>query len=135
MFDSQMVLETEVLDKPYATEEAEQIAIIRQVAENLRKDIDDLSEDEDELSQRNEMLAVSGMLMNQVFETVLIELNKSPGLATRLSDNSGVEFNHINFDEGKIQTVVEGDIVTVKIRLGLFRHSFEAEDDETVEAM
>jgi len=120
VFDSQVVLETEVLAKPYATKEAGQIAILKQVAESLRKDIDELSGNTDGPSQGNKMLTVSGLLMNQLFETVLLELHKSPVLATRLSSKGGVEFNHISFDKGKIRMVVEDDIVTVKVGLGLF---------------
>ena len=120
VFESQVVLETEVLAKPYATEEAGQMAILRQVAERLRADIDDLSGNTDGPSQGNKMLTISGLLMNQVFEAVLLELHKSPVLAKRLSSQSGVEFSHISFDKGNIRMVVEEDIVTVRIGVGLF---------------
>jgi hypothetical protein len=120
IFDSQVVLETEVLEKPYATEEARQIGILRQVAGSLRKDIDELSGDTDGPSQGSKTLTISGLLMNQLFETVLLELDKSPVLAKRLSSSSGVEFNHISFDKGSIRMVVEDDTVTVTIGLGLF---------------
>lgn len=119
-FDSQVVLETEVLTKPYATEEAGQIAILKQVAQSLRKDIDELSGNTDGPGQGNKTLTVSGLLMNQVFEAVLLELHKSPVLAKRLSTENGVEFNHIGFDRGNIRMAVEDDIVTVKIGVGLF---------------
>lgn len=122
VFDSQMVLQTEVLDKPYATEGARQLAILRQVAENFRKDINEICADANELNYGGRILTVSGMLMNQVFESVLFELDKSPALAVRLSDEvsdeGGVEFSHISFDNGKARMVVDNDIVTVKIRLG-----------------
>jgi hypothetical protein len=120
VLDSQVVLETDVLAKPYATEEAGQIAILKQVAQSLRNDIEELSGNADGPSQGNKMLTVSGLLMNQVFEMALLELNKSPVLAKRLSSKSGVEFNHVSFDKGNIWMFVEGDVVTVKIGLGLF---------------
>jgi len=122
VFDSQMILQEAVLDKPYATEEARQIAVLQQVVENLCMDIGELSGDTGELGQGNEMLTVSGMLINQAFEAVLLELGKSPVLAKRLSDARGVEFNHISLDKGQIRVIVEGDIVTVRIGLGLFRY-------------
>ena len=125
VFDSQIVLGTEVLNKPYATDEAKQIAILRQVAASLREDISELSGNTNGPSQGNKMLTVSGMLINQAFEAALLELSKSPVLGKRLGDRSGVEFNHINLDKGQIRMVVEGDIVTVKIGLGLFRHQVE----------
>jgi hypothetical protein len=119
-FDCEMVLEQEVLEKSYASENARQITILRHVLENLRRDIDELSADIDAPGQNNQMLNVCGMLINQTFEIVLLKLDASPVLATRLSDTGGVEFDHISFDEGRIEMVVLDDIVVVKIRLGAF---------------
>jgi len=121
IFDSQMVLQIDVLGKPYVTEQARQIAALMHIAENLSKDVEQLSQD-------NQTLVVAGMLMNQVLAAVLLELDKSPVLANRLSDKSGVQFNHISFDEGRIGMTIENNIVTVKIRLGLFVHKFDAQD-------
>ena len=117
IFDSQLVLSTELLGKGYATEEARQIVILKQVAESLRNDIDELSQD-------NQTLAISGMLMNQVLKAVLLELDKTPVLAKNLSDKSGVAFTHISFDKGRIGVIVDESIVTVKIRLGVFVRTF-----------
>jgi len=118
-FDCEMVLEKEVPDKPYATENAGQIAILKQVSNNLRRDIDELGEDIETAGQDNKALRVCGMLINQTFETILLTLETSPVLATKLSDKSGIEFDHISFDKGRIQMVVENDIVIVKFRLGV----------------
>jgi len=123
-FDCEMVLEKEVLDKPYATENARQIAILKQVSNNLRRDINELGEDIETGGQDNKMLHVCGMLINQTFQTILLTLETSPVLATKLSDKSGIEFDHISFDKGKIQMVVEDDIVKVKIRLGVLMQTF-----------
>ena len=119
-FDCEMVLEKQVLDKAYVAESAGQIAILRAVLDNHRKDMNELSTDTDAPGQSNEMLNVCGMLINQTFETILLKLDSSPILATRLGQTGGFEFDHINFDLGKIQMVVEGDIVAVQIRLGAF---------------
>lgn len=124
-FDCEMALEKELLDKPYAAENARQIAILRQVSNNLRRDIDELGEDIETAGQDNQMLHVCGMLINQTFQTILLTLETSPVLATKLSDRSGVEFDHVSFDKGKIQMVIEGDIVKVKIRLGVLTQTFE----------
>jgi gas vesicle protein len=112
-----MVLSAELLGRPYQSEEARQIAILKQVAENLRSDIDKLSQD-------NQALAVSGMLMNQVLKAVLLELDKTPVLAKNLSEKGGVAFNHINFDKGRIALSAEESVVTVKVRLGVFVRTF-----------
>jgi hypothetical protein len=120
MFDSQMVLEKLKIDKPLMSEDTVQIAQLRQVLKNLHKDIGELSQGVDATVSDNKMLTISGMLLNQVFETVLYTLDRSPGLAGKLSDSGGVEFDHISFGKGIIRMVVEDGIVTVKIRLGVF---------------
>lgn len=118
IFDSQIVLPAEELDKPYITEEARQIAILKLVAESWHKDAGSLSHD-------NRTLAASGVLMDHVFKTILMEFDKSPSLAKNLSDKNGVKFNHINLDKGRIRTTVEGNVVTVKCMLGVFIHLFD----------
>ncbi len=125
-FDCEMVLEAEVLDKPYANENARRIAILKRVLENVRKDIDEVGSD-------NKKLGICGMLINQALEAVLVKLDSSPVLATMLSEQSGVEFDHINFDKGKIQMVVEGDIVKIKMRLGLLVRRWDLEEPSALE--
>jgi len=130
IFDSQIILPSEVLTKPYMTEEEKQIAILKQVAENLRKDTDELGKvPANDPGRGNQKLAVSSMFLNQIFKTVLLELDKSPALAKNLSDKSGVRFDHMNFDKGKIQMTVDNSIVTVKITLGCFIDMFENEEE------
>ena len=128
-FDCQMVLDKEVLDRPYATENARQIMILRQVLNHLRKDIDELSEDIGELGQGSEKLGVCGMLIKQVFEAILLKLDRSPALTMKLGDSSGVGFDHISFDKGKVRMVVRNDIVTVRIRLGVLVLTFDDVED------
>ncbi len=124
-FDCKMVLGKEMFVEPDTTENARRIAILRNVSGNLRKDIGELSDNTDATGQENKMLDICRMLINQTFEVILRELNSSPVLATRLSQADGVDFDHINFGKGKIQMVVRGGIVTVKMRLGAFAHMIE----------
>ena len=121
-FDCEMVLESEVLEKPYANENARRIAILKQVLANVRRDIDEVGSD-------NKMLDIGGMLINQALETVLVKLDSSPVLATRLSEPAGVDFSHINLGRGKIQMLVENDIVKVKMRLGSLVKKFEEQQE------
>jgi hypothetical protein len=123
-FDCQMVLESEVLDEPYANEKARRIAILKQVQEYTCEDISEVGSD-------NKTVKICGMLINQVLDAVLLKLDKSPVLAASLSDDSGVEFDHINLDKGRIQMLVEGDIVTVKIRTGSLARTMEAEKEQS----
>jgi len=117
-FDCEMVLEGEVLDRPYANENERRIAILRQLLENVRKDVDEVGTD-------NRMVAISGMMTNQALETVLVKLDSSPVLASRLSESAGVDFSHISLGKGKIQALMEDDIIKVKMRLGSAVKHFE----------
>jgi len=118
IFDSEMVLETEVLDEPYANENARRIAILRRVLENIRGDVDEVATD-------NKMIGVCGMLINQTLETVLQKLDESPVLASKLSDADGFGFDHITLGKGNITMSVTDDIVNVKVRLGSLVWKFE----------
>jgi len=116
--DSEMVLERDVLDEPYSNENARLIAILRRVKKNARADIGQVSSD-------NKMLKVCGMVINQALEAVLVKLDSSGALASKLNEPAGVKFHHNSFDRGKIQMVVADDVVTVKIMLGSFVKHFE----------
>ena len=81
-----------------------------------------------EVGQDNKMLNDSGMMVNQALGTVLVKLDSSPTLASRLHEPAGLLFDHVSFGKGKIQMVVTYDIVTVKIRLGSLVRKFEEPD-------
>ena len=123
LFDGEMVLEKEVLDKPYANENARRIAILKRVLENVRKDIDELAQD-------NKMLDICGMLINQTLETVLQRLDESPVLASKLSDANGVDFDHITLGKGSIVMGITDDIVTVETKIGSLAYRFERQQEE-----
>jgi hypothetical protein len=118
IIDCQVVLESEMLAKPYSTEEARRVEVLKSVAQALCKDMDELAGDVDKDDQTEDMLAISAMMINQVFEAVLFELDRSPGAAASLSDEQGISFSHITFDKSRIRMIVNNDIVTVKIRIG-----------------
>ncbi|MHC4115101.1 MAG: hypothetical protein ACYSSL_07265, partial [Planctomycetota bacterium] len=67
-FDCEMVLEREVLDKPYSNDNSRRIAILKQILENFRSDMREVRLD-------NKNLDVLGMMANQAFETVLVKLD------------------------------------------------------------
>jgi hypothetical protein len=122
-FDCEMVLGKEVLGESYTSENARRIAILRYVMDSTRVDIKELGDDVDVPGQYNQKLDVCGMLINQMFETVLVKLDASPVLAMRLSLAGGAEFDHINFNKGTVRMVIADDTVAVKIRFGAFAHS------------
>ena len=112
-FDCEIVLESKILDEPYSNENARRIEILRQVREDIQEDIEQVESD-------NKTITVFGMLINQALETVLVKLDSSPVLATKLDKQVGVNFNHLSFSKGEIQMVIVNDVVRVKVRLGSF---------------
>jgi len=126
-FDCEVELEKEVFADPGTSDNARRIEILRNILNYLRKDMNELRDDPDTPDQGSKTIDICRMLINQTFDVILRELDRSPVLASRLSQAGGVEFDHINFDKGKIQLVVKGDIAIVKIRLGAFAHMIETQ--------
>jgi len=123
-FDCQTALTKDLLGGSGAADNTRQIAILRRLLDNLRKDIGELGKDMDAPGRANGTLNICKMLIQQVLETILLKLENTPALAAKLSDPGGVEFDHLSFDRGKIRMVVENDIATVKIRLGALVRTF-----------
>lgn len=119
-FDCEMVLEKGIPGESHTSENLRRIAILRYVLAQTRKDIKELGEDVDVPDQYNAKLDVCGMLINQMFETVLVKLEASPVLAMRLSEAGGTEFDHINFNKGTVRMVVTDDTVKVEACFGAF---------------
>ncbi|HIJ51810.1 MAG TPA: hypothetical protein HPP66_01495 [Planctomycetes bacterium] len=112
-FDSKMALEAEVFDEPYANESARRIAILRQVLTNVRKDIS-------EVEKQDKTVNVCGMLISQTLETILVKLDASSELASRLNSPKGLDFDHITLGAGIIWMNIVADIVNVRIRVNSF---------------
>jgi len=119
LFDAEIIVDPVVRTTPYATEEARQIAILEWLAWQFQADTEAVTGNHEKRTGANEMVSTAGMMMNQVFRGVLIEIDKSPGLARQLADPTGVEFPHISLGTGRIQMLVQDDIATVAIRVNL----------------
>ena len=119
-FDCEMVLDKKVLDESYTSENMRRIAILRYVLDSIRRDIKELGDDVDVPDQYNKKLDVCGMLINQTLELVLVKLDSSPVLATKLDSSDGVDFDHINFGKGKVRMIVKDDIVAFAMHFGAF---------------
>lgn len=112
VFDCLMVIQPEVLDKPYSNNNAKRFAVLESVLVNFRKDIADVKRDNIELATR-------GMMVNQALETVLVKLRQSPAMAQRLSDEDGLPFSHISMDKAQIKMTISDDgVVSVKMLMG-----------------
>lgn len=112
-FDTKMTLDAEIFDEPYANESARRIAILRQVLKNSRKDIN-------EVGAQDKNLITCGMLISQTLETILVKLDSSPVLASKLSNPKGLDFDHITLGAGLIWMSTVGNTVNVRIRVNSF---------------
>jgi hypothetical protein len=118
VFNSEIVLGRELLNKPYASESARQIAIMKQVRTDVRADVSELSADDKRLD-------VCGMLINQTLETILRRLDESPVLASKLSDGRGLDFDHITLGEGRAMMDVIGGVVKVNVDISSLTWDFK----------
>lgn len=121
-FDCLIEVDSEVLEEPYSDENARRIAVLKFVQQSVQDDIMEVSSD-------NKAFVTSGAMINQALEAVLNDLAASPALARRLSDPKGLSFEHVSFDKGKIQMLIEQDITAVRMRLGSFAGSFKGIED------
>ncbi len=119
LFDSEFIIDPEVSTTPYATDEAQKIALIRWLSEQFENDVAALIGDPEDPVRGSELVALSGMMVRQVFTGILVELDKSPGLAANLDRPQGIGFPHISLDEGRIRMAVENNVAAVKIRVNL----------------
>jgi hypothetical protein len=112
-FGCQMVLPKDVLDEPYANENARRIAILKKVEADTRKDTSEVGAD-------NAMLSLCGMMTGRAMNSLLTILDGSPALANRFGEPNGLEFEHASFEKGRLRMVIDNDVVTVRMQLGSF---------------
>ena len=119
LFDSEFGIDPEVLTTPYATEEAQKVAILTWLSEQFENDVAALIGGPDDPARGSELISLSGMMVRQLFTGLLVELDKSPGLAANLDRKQGVGFPHMSLGEGRIRMAVESNVAAVKIRVNL----------------
>ena len=111
-FDAQLILDKTVLGKPYPDGKVRSIAILKEIQKQFAGDIAKVSSD-------NKMLGICQMVVNESFETALLQLNETPAWAAQLSTPQGWTFDSRNFSTGIMNMHEEGGIVTIKIQLGV----------------
>lgn len=117
VFDSQFVVDPELTTTPYATQEAQKIAMLRWLAEQFQRDMTALVGGSGAPARGSEQLSISAMMMRQTFTGLLIELDKSPGLAQMLANAAGLEFPHISMNKGRARLLVHDDLATLTLRV------------------
>jgi len=117
VFDSEFVVDPQILTTPYATEEAQKIAMVRWLAEQFQKDMAALVGGSGAPARGSALLSTAGMMMRQTFTGLLVELDKSPGLAQTLADPGGMEFSHISMDKGRARLLTQNDLAAMALRV------------------
>jgi len=117
-FDAEVVINPDVLSEPYASENDRQIAILKSV-------LDDFSDDFVELTPDSQTLESSALMVKQLLKGILYQLDHSPALAAKLSEYSGMEFDHVTLDKARVRMIVEGDIVKLKAMTGSTIRDFD----------
>ena len=110
-FDGQLILDKAVLEKPYADENVRSIAILKEIQKQFADDIAKVSAD-------NKMLGICQMVVNESFETALMQLNETPAWATKLDTPDGWTFDSRNFYKGTIRISEEDGVVAITIQAG-----------------
>ena len=57
-------------------------------------------------------------MVNQILKDILAQIGNSPVLAAKLGDGKGLEFNHMNFNNGVAKMSVTGGVVKLQVDLG-----------------
>jgi hypothetical protein len=119
LFDSEFILDPEVLTTPYATEEAQKIAIVKWLSARFQSDVTILVGRLRNPTQGNEQITTSALMVGQTFQGILVKLAQSPGLAKNLATAQGVAFPHASLGEGRLRLLVENETGRVTIRVNL----------------
>lgn len=125
-FECSMVIDKQMINKPYSNPSARLLEILEKVQENTQNDLAQVSED-------NKIAQVCGGMANQALDGAIAKLQSSPAEIAKINTVSGVKFSHLSLDEGIIQMGVEYDIVTVKIKLGSYVKKLKLDFEKDIE--
>jgi len=125
-FECSMVIDKQMLSKPYSNPSTRLLEILKKVQENTQKDLAQVSED-------NHIIQVCGGMANQALTGAITKLQSSPADIVKINTVSGVKFSHLSLDEGVIQMGVEYDIITVKIKLGSYVKKWKIDFEKDIE--
>ncbi|NQV31905.1 MAG: hypothetical protein HQ515_04380 [Phycisphaeraceae bacterium] len=117
VFNSQLVV-TDLANQDFDSEQARDIALLESIARNLRSDITTFDASTRVSANGNHIMTSIGLYMNTVFQQALRELDRSPYLANNLG-HQGLVFDHMILNKGRIQMILQGDILVSRVEMGL----------------
>lgn len=110
-FDAELVINADVLREPHANDNARKIAVLKSVLKDFGNDMKPLTKDSEVLN--------SAMLMSkQLLKGIIYELGATPSLAANLENYSGMDFDNMNLNKGKIRMVIVDGVVKIKAMTG-----------------
>ncbi|MCK4997902.1 MAG: hypothetical protein KAS23_00150 [Anaerohalosphaera sp.] len=125
-FDAELVLPADILNEAYTSENEKRISVMKYIRTIFAEDIGQLSPDSKELE-------AAGMLVINSLNQCIYPLEQTPGLAKQLPKESGMEFDHMNFDAGRVRMLINDDTAKIKIKIGSVVEDFDTQLD--VQAM
>lgn len=117
-FDAELVINPNVINEPYANDNARKIAIMKSVLADFTSDLTPLIKD-------GKTLNSSLLMVKQLMKGLIYHLDASPALAANLQNITGMKFDHMTLDAGKTRMLIDGDIVKLKVMTGCAVHSFD----------
>lgn len=107
--DAELVLDEQVLNAAYPSQNARFIAVLKEAQKQFNNDALQVTAD-------SQTLQSSAMMVNQLFQSVLVKLEQSPALASHLSWLEGLEFEHPTLGQSRIRMLILNDTVKIKIK-------------------
>ena len=107
--DASYMMDEDILDAAYASNNEKQIEIIKAAKEQFEADAQELTFD-------SKSFRSSTIMVQQAFSSVLYKLGQSPAYAAKLPLMEGMKFDHPTLGESYIRMLIDGDIVKIKIK-------------------
>lgn len=120
--DIEQIADEQLLEKPYANENARRIAVLRQILADFNEDVRQVRED-------SRTLDVCAMMLNQTLRSILQRLDDSPVLAGNLSEPEGLPFDHPILGRAAVRMVLRDHLVKVKVKIGSIAGLFARQAD------
>ena len=109
--DAAMVMDAEILEAAYASNNEKQVEVLKAVKKAFSADAQELTFDSRSLRNSTDMV-------KQALKSVLTKLDHSPAYAVKLPLYEGVAFDLPTLGESYIRMLIEADIVKIKIKCG-----------------
>jgi len=111
-FEAEVALTEDLVDDPYADENARQIAILNAIRDKFTEDMRQVTPD-------SNILKSSVMATEQVINGLTNSvLELSPALAAKFHEDQGLSFDHMTLGPGKIRMITENGSVRLRIKVG-----------------